>query len=217
MSKRISRATKLARGQGSGEGATYKPYVMTNEFNSLGTTSVIKDWKTGRGVHCLSQAEALWYYILRWDDNNIDIREQYPLDRNITSKIADKYGFKHPGNSDHIMTTDFLVTKKNIKLHAYSVKPDRNPSKRTLEILCIEKLYWKHNNIEFDMLFKEDVNTILASNIRLVTEYYDERRVFDRYSNIRHNIATKKISCDMEFKILTNDDLDKIWGEYCDE
>ena len=44
MSKRISRATKLARGQGSGEGAKYKPYVMTNEFNSLGTTSVIKDW-----------------------------------------------------------------------------------------------------------------------------------------------------------------------------
>ena len=45
MSKRISRATKLARGQGSGEGAKYKSYVMTNEFNSLGTTSVIKDWK----------------------------------------------------------------------------------------------------------------------------------------------------------------------------
>lgn len=115
------------------------------------------------------------------------------------------------------MTTDFLVTKKNNKLHAYSVKSDRDLSKRTLEILCIEKLYWKRNNIEFDMLFKEDVNTIFASNIRLVTEYYDESRVFDRYSNIRHNIATKKISCDMEHKILTNDDLDKIWGEYCDE
>ena len=124
------------------------------------------------------------------------------------------YGFKHPGNSDHIMTTDFLVTKKNNKLHAYSVKPDRDLSKRSLEILCIEKLYWEHNNIEFDMLFKEDVNTILASNIRLVTEYYDESRVFDRYSNIRHNIATKKIRCDMEHKILTNDDLDRIWGEY---
>lgn len=36
MSKRISRATKLARGQGSGEGAKYKPYVMTNEFNAWG-------------------------------------------------------------------------------------------------------------------------------------------------------------------------------------
>ena len=43
---------------------------------------------------------------------------------------------------------------------------------------------------------------------------YDESRVFDRYSNIRHNIATKKIRCDMEHKILTNDDLDRIWGEY---
>ena len=63
------------------------------------------------------------------------------------------------------MTTDFLVTKKNNKLHAYSVKPDRDLSKRTLEILCIEKLYWKHNNIEFDMLFKEDVMTSTKSPI----------------------------------------------------
>ena len=33
----------------------------------------------------------------------------------------------------------------------------------------------------------------------------------------RHNIATKKDRCDMEDNILTNDDLDKIWGEYCNE
>ena len=56
MSKRISRATKLARGQGSGEGAKYKSYVMTNEFNSLGTTSVIKRSEERRvGKECRSR------------------------------------------------------------------------------------------------------------------------------------------------------------------
>lgn len=80
MSRRISQKTKLKRRMGQGEGADYIPYITTREFNSLGTTALIKDWITGRTVHCFSQGEARWYYILRWDDENIDIREQYPLD-----------------------------------------------------------------------------------------------------------------------------------------
>lgn len=46
------------------EGSGYKPYITTSRFNSIGTTTVVTDWKTGRGVHCLSQGEALWYYVL---------------------------------------------------------------------------------------------------------------------------------------------------------
>ena len=86
---RISNETKRKRKWGTGDGAEYKPYIITSEFNSLGTTAVITDWKTNRAVHCLSQGEKLWYYILRWDDNNIDIKEQYPLDINETVKIAE--------------------------------------------------------------------------------------------------------------------------------
>ena len=44
-----------------------------------GTTSIITDWKTGRNIHCMSQGEAMWYFLLRWDDSNIDIREQLSL------------------------------------------------------------------------------------------------------------------------------------------
>ena len=36
---------------GTGVGKDYIPYITTSEFNSQGTTSVIKDWKTGRGVN----------------------------------------------------------------------------------------------------------------------------------------------------------------------
>ena len=79
MARRLSDETKKKRKMGTGEGKDYIPYITTSEFNSRGTTSVIKDWKTGRGVHCLSQGETLWYYILRWEDNNEDIREHYQL------------------------------------------------------------------------------------------------------------------------------------------
>ena len=49
MSRRIPDKTKKIRKMGEGTGKDYKPYITTSEFNSMGTTSVIKDWKTGRG------------------------------------------------------------------------------------------------------------------------------------------------------------------------
>lgn len=210
MSRKISNKGKIERKMGTGTGKDYVPWILTSELNSIGTTSVIRDWKTGRGVHCLSQAEALWYYILRWDDNNIDIREQYPLEPEKTVQIANEIGVKHPQNDQYVMTTDFLATEANGHYHAYSVKADKNLSKRTLELLCIEKMYWQQKNIEFTMLFKTDVNTVLANNIRLVTEFYDAEKVFDKYSAIKHKISTQKVNFDLGHIIITNEILDQL-------
>jgi hypothetical protein len=171
---------------------------------------VITDWKTGRQVHCLSQSEALWYYVLRWRDDIADIREQYPLDNIQTTMIAEQLGFRHPGKKDHVMTTDFLATKTDGSYTAYSVKPDKRLSERTLQLLCIEKIYWKNNDVPFQMLFKDEVNMILANNIRLVTEFYDESKVFDKYSEVKHMIATKEIDVDLTKKILDNTDIDRM-------
>ena len=113
MARRLSDETKKKRKMGTGEGKDYIPYITTSEFNSRGTTSVIKDWKTGRGVHCLSQGETLWYYILRWDDNNVDIREQYPLDVDKTVAIAEEMGIQYPRNKAQVMNK---VLAHNIRL-----------------------------------------------------------------------------------------------------
>jgi len=209
MGKRLSDKAKIKRGMGTGSRENYSPWVSAREFNSQGTTSEITDWKTGRQVNCLSQGEALWYYILRWDDSNVDIREQYPLDVNMTVQIADALGFKHPQNSKHIMTTDFLVTKSDNSLHAYSVKSNRNLSNRTLQLLCIEKTYWNNKGCPYTILLKSDANKLLASNIRLAVEFYDASKVFDRYSAIKHKISIKEYSFDMEHIPITNDTLDK--------
>lgn len=214
---RISDKTKLQRGMGTGEGACYKPFITTHEFNSTGTTSVIKDWKTGRQVHCLSQGEALWYYILRWNDNNIDIREQYPLDAEMTNRIALACGIKHPGGRKHIMTTDFLVTEADGTLHAYSVKVSPRLTKRQLEKLCVEKMYWLLKNCKFDMLFKTDVNKVLAANIRIVTEFYDSKRVFDKISAIKHKVAIKEYILDLNHEIITDKLLQQTLMEYSHE
>lgn len=210
MSRQISNKTKEIRKMGIGQGKDYKPYITTSEFNSQGTTSVINDWKTGRAIHCLSQGEMLWYYILRWDDNNADIREQFPLNRNLTLKIAKENGFKPPGQRDHIMTTDFLVTEIDGSLHAYSVKSNDNLSQRELQILCIEKIYWSKQGVPFDILFKTKANKTLVANIRLITEFFNPQNVFDKYSAIKHKISIKEYHIDLEHKILTNTDLDKL-------
>lgn len=209
MRHRLSRKTKEKRRMGKGKGASYKPYENTKTCNSLGTTAVVCDWKTGRGVHCLSQGEMMWYHILRWDDENVDVREQYPLEDEITRPLAEESGIRHPGDKEHKMTTDFLVTKEDGSLHAYSVKADRNLNKRTLEKLCLEKLYWQGKGVPFTMLYKSEINKTLAQNIRLVVEFYDRDRVFDKYSMIKHLIATKQIVVDMETQILNCEVLDR--------
>lgn len=213
MTRRISNNTKRNRALGTGEGKNYQPWITTSEFNSLGTTSVIKDWKTGRGVHCLSQGEAMWFYILRWDDENIDIREQLPLDMEKVIQIADAFGFRSP-KADQVMTTDFVATKADGRLHAYSVKANRDLSERTLQLLMIEKQYWNLAGVEYTLLFKTDANRILVSNIRLVTEFYDTNNVFDEYSALKNKIANKEIQIDMSKELITTDVLGRLTEEY---
>ena len=175
MSKVANAKTKKARHMGEGKNKDYSPYITTSEFNSLGTTSVIVDWKTGRGVHCLSQAEAYWYYVLRWDDDNVDIREQYPLDTKISAELAKENNILHPYNNSSVMTTDFLVTKTDNTYHAYSVKATRKGlSQRTLEKLFLEKTYWENKGVPFNLLFKEDLNMTLVRNIRYIKNPLDK-------------------------------------------
>lgn len=203
MPKIPSAKTKKNRHMGESQEKDYSPYITTSEFNSLGTTSVITDWKTGRGVHCLSQGEAYWYYVLRWDDENIDIREQYPLDEKLTKQLAETIGIKHPNG---IMTTDFLVTKFDGTYHVYSVKATRDGlNQRTLEKLYLEKMYWETKNISFDLLFKEDVNITLVNNIRQVVVYYKAESVFDKISYVKNKIATKELSVDLNKNIDFNE------------
>ena len=189
--------------RGTGEGSNYKPWIKVAEFNSNGTCSNPVDWKHGRVMQLLSQAELWWYYEFRWDDDTLDIREQYPLDLSDTLKIADALGVKHPGNRSTHMTTDFLVTLKGNKLHAYSVKAKHSDidSDRVVEKLYIERQYWLERRVPWTLVFKEDLPEQRITNIRTVVEYYDLNSVHDPISKIKHLIATKQLSVDMDSEI----------------
>lgn len=199
--QRISENSKIKAGRGTGEGANYKPWIKIREINSIGTASSIVDYKHGREIQLLSQAEVYYYYLLRWDDDVIDIREQFPLDLGLTHKLCDKLGFVYPKNR---LTTDLLVSKRDGSLIAYSVKTDKsvlnNP--RTVEKLTVEKIYWESQGIKFKLVFKEDVNKILVNNIMDVISNYDANSICDDFSQIRYKIAHKEIVVNMDTKPL---------------
>jgi hypothetical protein len=198
-----SEEKKLIEGRGKGIGADYKPWIKIQEVKSQGTACTVTDYKHGREIHLLSQGEMYYYYLLRWDDNVMDIRERYPLNLIETKKICDSLRWRHPFNETTHMTTDFLITHADGSFVAYGVQSDReeleNP--RIVEKLYVEKLYWQRRGIAFKLLFKSDVNRIRVRNIIDVVSCYDPRNIQDAFGAIRHKIAHKEILVDMDRQI----------------
>lgn len=220
--------SKIREQRGQGEGAAYIPWIKTRELSSMGTKSLINDWKHGRQIHTLSRNETNFYYILRWDDNVLDINEQYPLDRKITARIAASLGVKHPvppNDPDECMTTDFRVKyldeSGKVKYKAYSVKDSynqvfgdlQNPDvKRLVEKQSVEMSYWRLQGIPFKIVFGDrDINKTLAMNISVVVEYYDLSKVHTPQEFLCYLIAHKHIQVDMGNTVL---DIQKLTREY---
>jgi hypothetical protein len=173
---------KLARflkeGRGQGTGGSYKPWLTIQDVPSIGRTARPTGWKTGRLHHLLSNVEAATFYLLDWDDHVLDIREQFPLDREKTRQIALEMGVAHPADIetkvDIVMTTDFLVDIHNSlgrKSLAIAVKKSTDlDDGRTVEKLEIERRYWLALGIEWAIVTEQDMNKDRVANIRWVHE-----------------------------------------------
>ena len=202
--RRTSDETKLKERRGQGEGANYRPWINASEFSSNGTACKFVDWKHGRTIQLLSQGELHLYCQLRWNDQVIDIREQFPLNLQKTVEIADNLHVRHPKNKHTHMTTDFLVTMADGRYVAYSYKSNRHlvygnssESLRTREKLEIEKNYWNSLGINWNLIFPDDIDHVLVRNIINVVPYYDCSHTFDQISMVKHLIAQKKLIVDM--------------------
>jgi len=209
-----SEKTKLERHWGEGHGADYKPFIKTRDFNSFGTCSNIIDWKHGRTIELLSQGEKWWYYILRWDDQVVDIREQFPLPIADTTEIAKLKNYNPVQRGKIHMTTDFLVDYANGKQIAYTVKSSDKLKRRTLEKMEIEEAYWKSEGVELKRLYKTDLDMMKAINISNLIPFYNPKnlRPGHKMDLLRHKIATKEIIVNLS-EPLEFDELMKKYGE----
>lgn len=103
LKKKTPRYYKEGRGQG--ELGNYKPWLTIQDVPSSGRSHRDIGWKTKREHHLLSDIEYNYFCLLDWSDNVIDIREQFPINREIITKIAEDINITHPSEPYHLART----------------------------------------------------------------------------------------------------------------
>ncbi|MGB8839543.1 MAG: TnsA endonuclease N-terminal domain-containing protein [Aliidongia sp.] len=160
-------------GRGRGQRAEYRPWLTIRDVPSRGRSHRLQGMTTGRAHHFLSDIECHLFYLLDWSDSVIDIREQFPLERAATQRIAETLGVKHPCDTATrtplVMTTDFLVdvvTGGRMSPLARAVKPASDlDNPRTLEKLEIERRYWLERDTDLGLVTDRDLPEIPIRNI----------------------------------------------------
>jgi hypothetical protein len=168
-------------GRGQGRGKHYKPLLLIQDVASIGLSTRIKGWHTGRIHHFLSKLEFMFFLILEWSPTVVDIREQFPLDREVTMEIAKQLGVKHPTDPKTkvpiVMTTDFIITipqDGELMDVARSVKYAKDLGyKRVLEKLEIERLYHQIKKTDWGIVTEHEVDYRIAENVKWIHPYRD--------------------------------------------
>ncbi|WP_339181675.1 TnsA endonuclease N-terminal domain-containing protein [Oceanobacillus sp. FSL W7-1293] len=176
--KKIARYYKEGRGQG--ELGNYKPWITIQDVPSSGRAHRDIGWKTEREHHLLSDLEYNYFCLLDWSDNVIDIREQFPINREITTKIAEDMNITHPIESTTqtpiVMTTDFLITLRydsKVKYIARTIKPEKElNSSGVIEKFEIERAYWENQDVDWAIVTEKDLPKTIIENIKWLRSSY---------------------------------------------
>lgn len=181
-------------GRGNGKGVEYKPWLKVHEIiDSKGRAHRILGWKHQRVYQLMSDNEFYYFLIMQWQDNVIDIREQFPLKPlEMTLDIADRYNITHgPKNSDNktVMTTDFVITLKTEQMIteiARTIKPLKEmQNKRVVEKLMIEEEYWKIKKFNWGVVTDDKIPKTMAINIFWIYDFY----FWDKYKGLEMELV----------------------------
>lgn len=191
----------IKEGRGKGVGPNYKPWHMVSDVPSLGRVHRPYGNKTRRQHHLLSDNEYFAFLLFEWDDNIVDIREQYPfIDRRETMEIAARHGIRHPVDPQSgalwVITTDFLLTIRNVNgtsLIARTVKQAETlGNKRTLEKLEIERRLCERHHVEWKILTNQQLKNQFTANLAWI---YDNNVLdLDSPVSIADEILCKEIA-----------------------
>jgi TnsA endonuclease N terminal len=155
--------TWIARGDGQGVGASFRPFLHVRDVPSRGRSSMDNGFKTGRTHHYLSDVEYGYHLLAEFSADVVDIREQYALlPWEETQEIAESLGIKHPiyqgTGVPRVLTSDLVLTMTSGLQPPHIVISGKvtadidiaNPeAKRTLEKLLIEMTYWGRRDVKW--------------------------------------------------------------------
>ena len=165
-------------GIGAGTGADYQPWLRAEQVNSLGRARRVWSPKTGRTHHLLSDVEYNLFLALKWQQSIIDIREQFPLDRELTQEIARDLGVRHPcypgTHIPAVMTADFVVTiltRGEKSLAAYNAKRDEEADDEiSLMKLEIQRTFFEMMEAPHHVVFHSQIPIQVVKNLDWIRE-----------------------------------------------
>jgi len=162
-----------AAGHGHGLGKDYIPWLSVTDVSSLGRSRRVFSHKTGRTHELLSDVEYRLFLVLEWMPDVIDIREQYPLNREMTQTIAQKLGLRHPyypgTQVATVMTVDFLVTRMVAGVKSFmalNAKRDEEASdEHSMLKLEIQREYFELSEVPHHAIFHSGIPRQKTDNI----------------------------------------------------
>ena len=207
-------------GCGLGEGANYKPWIRVEQVASEGRARRAHSLKTGRMHHFLSDGEAKLFYGAEWDDSVLDIREQFPLPREETQRVAEQLRIAHPHYVDTkvpmVMTADFLLTIQSAsgkELVAFNVKVDSAAEDEiTMAKLEIQRAFFAENGIKHHLIFGSRMPKQVMANIEAI-----------RTSLVKPDEPERFVGCFPELELAMTQQVDRWQGSemplntYCSE
>ena len=104
----------IKEGRGSGAGPTYKPWLTTDDIPATSRRTRVPSAKFGRVIHVLSDIEHRVFLLAEYFPSVVEAKEQWPIDRELTQRVARKLGIRHPcypyTHIPAVVTVDLLLT-----------------------------------------------------------------------------------------------------------
>lgn len=160
----------IKAGRGSGEHASYQPWLKVSDFPSLGRVHRVFGHKSQRTHHLLSDLELSVFLLLEWHREVTQIREQFPLERDLTRRLANEAMMEHSrfAGIDQYLSSDFLVDSANEQEPRFALQAkykDALNDARTVEKLELERRYWQEKGLPWYLVTEADIPATVSKNI----------------------------------------------------
>lgn len=190
----------LAEGRGQGHGVEYKRWLNVFDFPSKGRIHRFYGLTVPREYHLFSDGEYSSMTQYDWARPVTDIREQYPLDRDLTREIARQEKIKHPkmyDGEDYVLTTDLVLTVDvdgEQRIVARTYKPSKELEKaRVREKFEIERRFWAYHNVDWWYVTERNIDKTLVRHVSGLRPFRDLTGFWAPYDGCFRDLAEEVI------------------------
>lgn len=190
----------IKEGRGSGRNHEYKPWLTVRDLPSDGRTHRVFGHKSQRTHHLFSDLELAVFLILEWHLDTQEIREQFPLQLEVTKELAKNARILHPSDAGVLqyMSSDFLVNTNNPEKPKFSLQAkytDAFSETRTIEKLELERRYWVQKDVPWFLITEQDIPNVVFQNINWLypaqRDEIDEEEILHQVQFYTHQFNLK--------------------------